>query len=177
MFNFLDIPFKTANKNPEMPILHQYYTRTKVRAMAEDHGIRIEQMEKAHQELQEKHAKTCDDVSRIMEMLAILTKGKQNEEVSRPQVESTLVRNTVEDLPHPSGFTLPRETQAMYASPFQPINSYSYPYGPPQIVQTPGLVLREPNVDTNPITPLMVLDLDDPAKKEKLHQTRHIGKI
>ena len=85
-------------------------------------------------------------------------------------MESTLVKNTVEDLPYPFGFTLPRETQAMYASPFQPINSYSYPYEPPQIVQTPGLVLREPNVDTNPVNPLMVLDLDDPAKKEKLHQ-------
>ena len=72
----LDIPHKTANTNPERPILYQYYTLTKARAMAEDQAIRIEQMEKAHQELQEKHAKTCDDVSRIMEMLAILTKGK-----------------------------------------------------------------------------------------------------
>ena len=34
--------------NPERPILHQYYTRTKARAMAEDQAIRIEQMEKAH---------------------------------------------------------------------------------------------------------------------------------
>ena len=67
-------------------------------------------MEKAHEELQEKHVKTCDDISRIMEMLAILTRGK-------PQVESTLVKNTVEDLLYPSGFTLPRETQATYASP------------------------------------------------------------
>ena len=28
--------------------------------------------------------KTCDDVSRIMEMLAVLTKGKQNEGASNP---------------------------------------------------------------------------------------------
>ena len=72
-------------------------------------------------------------------MLAILTKGKQIEEVSNPQVESTLVRNTVEDLPYPPGFTLPRETQATYASPSQPINTYPYPYGPPQVIQTQGL--------------------------------------
>ena len=52
--------------------------------MAEDQAIRIEQMEKAHQELREKHAKTCDDVSRIMEMLAILTKEKQNEKAPHP---------------------------------------------------------------------------------------------
>ena len=30
--------------------------------MVKDQAIRLEQMEKAHQELQEKHAKTCDDV-------------------------------------------------------------------------------------------------------------------
>ena len=37
-----DIPHKTANTNPERPILHQYYTHTKTRAMAEDQAIRIE---------------------------------------------------------------------------------------------------------------------------------------
>ena len=52
--------------------------------MAEDQTIRIEQMEKAHQELGERHAKTYDDSSRIMEMLTILTKGKQNEGASNP---------------------------------------------------------------------------------------------
>ena len=84
--------------------------------MAEDQAIRIEQMEKAHQELREKHAKTCNNVSWIMEMLAILTKGKQNEEASNQQVKSTPVRNTIEDLPYLSGFALPRETQTTYAS-------------------------------------------------------------
>ena len=127
-------------------------------------------MEKAHHELQERHAKTYDDVSRIIEMLAILTKGKQNEEASNPQVESTPMRNTVEDLLYPPGFTLPRETQTTYTSPSQPIGLYPYPYGPPQIIQTLGLVLREPNADANPISPLMVLDLDDPIENEKLHQ-------
>ena len=113
---FLNIPHKTVNTNPEKPILHQYYTRTKAREMAKDQVIRIEQMEKAHQELREKHAKTCNNVSWIMEMLAILTKGKQNEEASNQQVKSTSVRNTIEDLPYLSGFALPRETQTTYAS-------------------------------------------------------------
>ena len=36
MFKFLDIPFKIADTNLERPILHQYYTRTKARAMAKD---------------------------------------------------------------------------------------------------------------------------------------------
>ena len=40
-------------------VLHHSKTKT----MAEDQVIRLEQMEKAHQELQEKHAKICDDVS------------------------------------------------------------------------------------------------------------------
>ena len=99
-------------------------------------------------------------------MLAILTKGKQNEKAPKPQVELTPMKNTAEDLPYPFGFMLPRETQATYASPSQPISSY--PYGPPQVIQTPGLVLREPNADANPVNPLMVLDLDDLAEKEKL---------
>ena len=102
-------------------------------------------MEKAHWELQEKHAKTCDDVSRIMEMLAVLTKGKQNEEASHPQVESTPIRNTGENLPCSTGFTLPRETQTTYALPSQPIGSYPYPYRPPQVIQTLRLILHEPN--------------------------------
>ena len=103
-------------------------------------------------------------------MLAILTKGKQNEEASNPQVESTPMRNTVEDLLYPPGFTLPRETQTTYTSPSQPIGLYPYPYGPPQIIQTPRLVLRKPNTNVNPVNPLMVPNLNDPVKKEKLHQ-------
>ena len=51
MFKFLDIPHKTVNTNPERPTLYWYYTRSKTKAMAEDQAIRLEQMEKAHQEL------------------------------------------------------------------------------------------------------------------------------
>ena len=103
-------------------------------------------------------------------MLAILTKEKQNEKASNPQVESTPMRNTVEDLAYPLGFTLPHETQTTYASLSQPIGSYPYLYGPSQAIQTPGLVLREPNTDANLVNPLMVPDLDDSVEKEKLHQ-------
>ena len=73
------------------------------------------------------------------------------------------MKNTTKDLPYPSGFTLPRETQATYASPSQPISSYPYLYGPSQVIQTPGLVLCEPNTDANIINPLMVPDLNDPT--------------
>ena len=44
--------------------------------MVEDQA-RIERLKKANQELQEKHAKSCDDISRMMEMLKMLTKNKQ----------------------------------------------------------------------------------------------------
>ena len=47
--------------------------------MAEDQA-RIERLEKANQEFQEKHAKSCDDISQIMEMLKMLTKNKQSTE-------------------------------------------------------------------------------------------------
>ena len=69
--------------NPEKPILHQYYTRSKARAMAEDQA-RIERLEKAYLELQEKHAKSCDDISQMMEMLKMLIKNKQSTEASNP---------------------------------------------------------------------------------------------
>ena len=61
--------------NPDKPTLHQYYTRSKAKAMDEDQA-RIKRLEKANQELQEKHAKSCDDISQMMEMLKILTKNK-----------------------------------------------------------------------------------------------------
>ena len=36
--------------------------------MAEDLAARVERLEKAHLDLQEKHAKLCDDISQMMEM-------------------------------------------------------------------------------------------------------------
>ena len=52
--------------------------------MAEDPAARVERLEKAHLDLQEKHAKSCDDISQMMEMLKMLTKEKQNIEAPIP---------------------------------------------------------------------------------------------
>ena len=37
--------------------------------MTEDPAAHVERLEKAHLDLQEKHAKSCDDISQMMEML------------------------------------------------------------------------------------------------------------
>ena len=63
-------------------------------------------------------------------MLITLTKGKQNVEAPNPQAEFTPLRNIGEDSSYSHVFTLPRETQATYASPSLPISSYPYPYEP-----------------------------------------------
>ena len=68
--------------------------------MAEDQAC-IERLEKANQELQEKHAKSCDDIPQMMEMLKMLTKNKQSTKASNPQVEATPLRNTGEDSLYP----------------------------------------------------------------------------
>ena len=47
---------------------------------------------------------------------------------------------------------------------------YPYLYGPPPIVQTTRPVLLKPNLGINPVNPLVVPNLDDPAEKEKLQQ-------
>ena len=70
--------------NLERPILHQYYTRSKAKAMAEDQAARVERLEKAYLELQEKHAKSCDDISQMMEMLKMLTREKQSTKAPNP---------------------------------------------------------------------------------------------
>ena len=101
--------------------------------MVEDQAS-MERLKKAHLELQEKHAKSCDGISQMMEMLKKLTKDKQNIEASNPQANVTPLRNTSEDLLYPQGFAFPRETQATYASPSQP---FPFNYGPPQVMNTP----------------------------------------
>ena len=55
--------------------------------MAEDQAARVERLEKAHLKLQEKHAKSCDDISQVMEMLRMLTREKQSVEAPNPQTE------------------------------------------------------------------------------------------
>ena len=52
--------------------------------MAEDPAARVERLEKAHLELQEKHAKSCVDISQMMEMLKILIREKQTIEAPNP---------------------------------------------------------------------------------------------
>ena len=68
--------------------------------MAEDQA-RIERLEKAYLELQEKHVKSCDNISQMMEILKMLTKDKQSTEASNPQAEATPLRNTDEDILYP----------------------------------------------------------------------------
>ena len=47
--------------------------------MAKDQA-RMERLEKTHLELQEQHAKSCDNISQMMEMLKTLTREKQSAE-------------------------------------------------------------------------------------------------
>ena len=131
---------KSAITNPEKPILHQYYTRSKAKAMAEDQAC-IERLEKANQELQEKHAKSCDDISQMMQILRMLTKDKQSAEAFNPQTEATPLRGTGKDILYPQGFAFAHEIQATYASSSQ---AFSFNYGPPQVINTPGVVIQEP---------------------------------
>ena len=55
-----------------------------------------------------------------------------------------------------------------YPSQSLPIRIYPYTYEPHPIVQTSVHVLF--NSGVNPINPIVVLDLDDPAEKKKLQQ-------
>ena len=57
----------------------------------------------------------------------------------------------------------------MYTSPSQP---FPFNYGSPQVVNTLGLVMREPNTGTNPVDPLAVPNLDELATKGKLAQDK-----
>ena len=84
--------------------------------MAEDQA-RMERLEKTHLELQEQHAKSCDNISQMMEMLKILTKEKQRVETPNTQTGTTPLGGTSGDTLYPQDFVLPRETQAKYASP------------------------------------------------------------
>ena len=69
--------------------------------MEEDPVARVERLEKAHLELQEKHSKSCDDISQMMEMLKILTREKQSVETPNPQAETTPLKGASEDILYP----------------------------------------------------------------------------
>ena len=68
--------------------------------MVEDQA-RFERLEKANQELQEKYAKSCDDISQMMEMMKMLTREKQNTETSNPQANAMPLKSTGKDILHP----------------------------------------------------------------------------
>ena len=163
--HFLDMPHKIANMNLERPILHQYYTRSKVRAMAEDPATCVERLEKAHLELQEKYTKSCDDISQMMKMLKMLTREKQSVETPNPKTETTPLRGTNEHTPYMQGFTLPRETPTTYASPSV---AFPFNYGPPHVVKTPRLVLHEPKTNVDLVDPLAVPNFDELAEKKEI---------
>ena len=132
--------------------------------MAEDPAARVERLEKAHIDLQEKHAKSCDDISQIMKMLKMLIGEKQSVEAPNPQTETTPLKGTGEDTPYSQGFALPRETLATYASP-----SIAYPfnYGPYQVANPAGLTLHELKTGIDPMDPLAFPDFDELLEKEK----------
>ena len=67
--------------------------------MAKDPAVRIDRLEKAHLELQEQHAKLCDNISQMMEMLKIMTKEKQSVETPNMQIETAPLRSTGENTP------------------------------------------------------------------------------
>ena len=68
--------------------------------MTEDQAC-VEQLEKAHQELHEKHAKSCNDISQMMGMLKMLTWEKQSAETPNPQAETIPLRGAGEDILYP----------------------------------------------------------------------------
>ena len=69
--------------------------------MAEDLAARVKRLEKAHLELQEKHAKSYDDISQMMEMLKILTREKQTVEAPNSQPETMPLRGIGGDALYP----------------------------------------------------------------------------
>ena len=141
--------------------------------MAKDPASRVERLEKAHLELQEKHAKSCDDISQMMKMLKILTKEKQTIETPNLHLETTPLRGTGGDTPYLQGFGLPHENPTTYA-----LSSAAYPlnYRLLQIVKILRLVIREPVASANLVDPLAVPDLDELIRKRKLLQENALEK-
>ena len=103
--------------------------------MVEDPAACVERLEKAHLELQEKHAKSFDDISQMIEMLKILTREKQTVEAPNLQPKTTPLKGTGGDTPYPQGFALPRENPITYASPS---TAYPFHYELSQVVKTFG---------------------------------------
>ena len=128
--------------------------------MEEENNAKFERMERAYQELQEKYSKTQDDISRMMEMLTMLIRGKKIAGSSGPKEKPVQTAHENTSLP---GITpqMPCPTQP------QSVGMYTHPYVPLPVVQTLGPTLVEPYPGANPV---MVPDLDDPKEREKLKQ-------
>ena len=69
--------------------------------MVKDQATPVERLEKVHLKLQEKHAKSCDDISQMMEMLKMLTMKKQSVGTLNPQTEIAPSRGTSGNTPYP----------------------------------------------------------------------------
>ena len=69
--------------------------------MAKDPTALVELLEKAHLDLQEKYAKSCDDISQMMEILKMLTREKQSVEAPNPQTKTIPLKGTGGDTPYP----------------------------------------------------------------------------
>ena len=82
------------------PTYPRYYTRAIARKMAEENDARVERLEKAHQDMQEK-------VVEMMEIIRALMKGKESAEGSNPQSEMAQSDRKREDPTYPPRFTPP----------------------------------------------------------------------
>ena len=94
----------------------------------------------------------------------MLTREKQSAKAPNPQTKTTPLRGTSEDILYLQGFALPRKTQATYDLPSQ---TFTFNYGPSQVVNTPGLLLHEPKTSVDPMDPLAIHDLDELVEKGK----------
>ena len=77
------------------------------------------------------------------------------------------------------GTSLTRKVLRYLAKPKQhalPSQLFSFNYGPPQVMNTPGLVLHEPKTGAGLVDPLAVPDLDELAEKGKSLQDKAIEK-
>ena len=66
-----------------------------------ENQARMERLKKAHLELQEQHAKSCDNISQMMKMLKILTREKKSAETPNTQTRTTPLGGTSGDTPYP----------------------------------------------------------------------------
>ena len=105
--------------------------------------------------------------------MKMLTREKQSAEAPNPQTKATPLRGTSEDILYPQGFSLPCENQTTYASPSQP---FLFNYGPPQVMNTLGLVMQESKADADLMDPLAILDLDKLAGKGKSFRDKALEK-